>query len=233
MGRRTVLLVAAILVAAVGTVLVSLYVQGVNTRARAREAPQRVLIAKRIIPAGTSGATAVQDGSLEKTTVPKSALAPGALSDITPVADQVALAPIYPGEQILAEKFGKQGDSSALMIPTAGTMAVSVSLSGPSRVNGFIVPGSDVTVFLTTAGTTRVLLPHAQVIALGTRTLVPSSGQTTTQTQSDVVTFGVTAADAQKLIYAQTAGTLYLTLLTKDSKTPTLPGTSGANVFGP
>jgi pilus assembly protein CpaB len=233
MGRRTVLLVAAILVAAVGTVLVSLYVQGVNTKARAREAPQRVLIAKRIIAAGTSGATAVQDGSLERTTVPKSALAPGALSDITPVADQVALAPIYPGEQILAEKFGKQGDSSALMIPTAGTMAVSVSLSGPARVNGFIVPGSDVTVFLTAAGTTRVLLPHAQVIALGTRTLVPSSGQPTTQAQSDVVTFGVTAADAQKLIYAQTAGTLYLTLLTKDSKTPTLPGTSGATVFGP
>ena len=68
-------------------------------------------------------------------------------------------------------------------------------------------------------------------VAIGTRTLVPSSGQNGSQNQSSVVTFGVTAADAQKLIYAESIGKLYLGLLTKDSTVSNLPATSTANLF--
>jgi hypothetical protein len=47
------------------------------------------------------------------------------------------------------------------------------------------------------------------------------------------VTFGVSQADAQKLIYAQTVGSLYLGLLSKDSKVDAkLPATSQANLYG-
>src|SRR5438105_2851029 len=152
MGRRTVLLVAAVLVAAIGAGLVGLYVHNVNQRVRARQAPQQILVAKKLIPAGTTGDTASVDGDLQFMQVPKAAVAVGALDEIGPVANLVALAPIYPGEQILRAKFGKQGDSTALSIPTAGTMALSISLSGPARVNGFVVPGSDVAVFLSHSG---------------------------------------------------------------------------------
>ncbi len=58
-------------------------------------------------------------------------------------------------------------------------------------------------VFLTAGGSTKLILPRVSVIAVGSRTLVPSSGQATgTTQQSDVVTFGVTAAQAQTLIFA-------------------------------
>ncbi|MDQ1541377.1 MAG: pilus assembly protein CpaB [Actinomycetota bacterium] len=234
MGRRTVLLVAAILVAALGAGLVMLYVHNVNQHVKATNAPQQILVAKKLIPAGTTGETASIEGDLEFQQVPKAAVAVGALDDIAPVANQVALAPIYPGEQILGPKFGKQGDSTALNIPTAGTMALSISLGGPARVNGFIVPGSDVAVFLSAGGTTQLILDRVKVIAVGTRTLVPSSGQTsTTQQQSDVVTFGVTQAEAQKLIFAQASGAIYLTLLTADSTTAKLPPTTSSNVAVP
>ena len=234
MGRRTVLLVAAILVAALGAGLVIVYVRDVNQRVKAREAPQQILVAKKIIPAGTTGETASLEGDLQFMKVATDAVAQGALGSITPVANLVALAPIYPGEQILSSKFGKQGDSTALNIPTAGTMALSISLPGPARVNGFIVPGSQVAVFLTASGSTRLILDRVTVIAVGTRTLVPSSGQAAgTEQQSDVVTFGVTAAQAQTLVYAQTAGSLYLTLLTADSNTPSLPPTTAENLVAP
>jgi pilus assembly protein CpaB len=231
MGRRTVLLVAAILVAALGAGLVLIYVHDVNQRVKAREAPEQILVAKKTIPAGTSGATASAEGDLALTKVAREAVAPGALAKIDPVANLVTLAPIYPGEQILSDKFGKQGAQNLLTIPTAGTMALSISLSGPARVNGFLAPGSQVAVFLTSGGSTKMILPRVTVIAVGTKTLVPASGQATgADQQSDVVTFGVTAAQAQALIYAQTAGSLYLSLLTADSTTPSLPPTNGANV---
>src|SRR5450432_1360055 len=232
MGRRTVLLVAAILVAALGAGLVLIYVHDVNQRVKAREAPEQILIAKKIIPAGTTGAAASASGDLQSVNVAREAVAPDALASIDPVANLVALAPIYPGEQILSTKFGKQGGASNLLtIPTAGTMALSIPLAGPARVNGFIAPGSQVAVFLTSNGSTKVILARVTVIAVGTRTLVPSSGQATgADQQSDVVTFGVTAAQAQVLIYAQSTGSLYLSLLTDNSTVPSLPPTNSTNI---
>ena len=231
MGRRTVLLVAAVLVAAIGAGLVLIYVHDVNQKVKAREAPEQILVAKKVIPAGTTGAAASAEGDLEFLKVAREAVAPGALATIDPVENLVTLAPIYPGEQILSLKFGKQGASSLLTIPTAGTVALSISLSGPAGVNGFIAPGSQVAVFLTASGSTKLILPRVSVIAVGSRTLVPSSGQATgTTQQSNVVTFGVTAAQAQTLIYAQSAGSLYLTLLTANSSVPSLPPTTATNV---
>ena len=236
MARRTVLLVVAILVAALGTLLVSLYAHNVDKRALAKQHPRSILIAKKVIASGTTGAQAAQDGALQLTPVASDAIADGALSDISAVASQVALAPIYPGEQILRQKFGKAGASTALSIPDPGTMAVSVSFGDPARVDGFVVPGSEVAVFVTADKSTRLLLPRAKVIAIGTRTLVPSSGQGGQggqQSPASVVTFEVSEADAQKLIYAQTSGQLYLALLTKDSTTDgKLPATNASNLFG-
>jgi pilus assembly protein CpaB len=190
-----------------------------------------VLIAKKTITEGTTGAAAAAEGALATTIVAADSVAVGALSDIAPVAGEIALAPIYPGEQILAAKFGKAGDSSALSIPDPQTMAISVSLGDTQRVDGYVVPGSAVAVYLTAGNQTRLLIPRVEVIAIGTRTLVPSSGQSTSAS-SDVVTFAVSAAQAQQLIYAQSTGALYLALLTKDSETPTLPGTTSSNLFG-
>lgn len=233
MARRTALLLTAVLVAALGAALVGLYVRSVDRNALAKQHPVEVLVAKKLIPAGTTGAAAAADGSVQLAAVPRDALADGGtvLHEITSVANEVALAPIYPGEQILAEKFGNPADSSTLRIPDSGTMAVSISLDDANRVDGFVVPGSQVAVFLTADGRTSLLLPRVTVIAIGGRTLVPSSGRTADKTGSDVVTFGVTEAQAQKLIYAESVGKLYLGLLTKDSKVEQLPATSASNLF--
>ena len=84
MGRRTFLLVAAILVAAIGAGLVLIYVRDVDQREKAREAPEQILVAKKIIPAGTSGATASAEGDLQFLNVARAAVAPGALASIDP-----------------------------------------------------------------------------------------------------------------------------------------------------
>ena len=55
MGRRTVLLIAALVVAALGTALVWMYANRADERAQADAAPVEVLVATSDIGAGTSG----------------------------------------------------------------------------------------------------------------------------------------------------------------------------------
>src|SRR4051812_50217660 len=109
MARRTLLLIAAVVVAAVGTTLIFVYVNGVNDRAIADQSPQQVLVAKTQIEAGTTAADAAKVGAFELKTFAKNSVAPGALSDITPIANEVALSTVFPGQQILSAQFGAAG----------------------------------------------------------------------------------------------------------------------------
>jgi pilus assembly protein CpaB len=228
MGRRTFLLIAALAVAAVGTTMVYLYVNGVNDRALADQHPVQVLVATAPIAAGTTAAQAQSAGALEKRTVARSSVAPGALSTITPITDKVALAPIFVGEQIIEGKFGQPGSTSNLPIPE-GKLAVSVQLADPARVAGFVSPGSEVAIFLTIGGgrgangeVTRVLLSKVQVIATGATTVVSTTTTASGQTQTEelpkaLLTLAVSQSEAQKVVYGSQHGQMYFGLLTPDS----------------
>src|SRR5438552_1996395 len=175
MGRRTLLLIAAVIVAAIGTTLVFLYVQGVNDRAVAKQSLVTVLVAKTRIEANTSGQDAAAAGAFESKQVPQTTIADGALSDVTPIKNLVALAPIYPGEQIISNRFGKPSESSSSGIPK-GMIAISVNLGDPNRVAQLLTQGSQVAIFLTSkvAGTdgTRLLLPKVTVLQTGQNSVV-------------------------------------------------------------
>ncbi|MGB8649212.1 MAG: Flp pilus assembly protein CpaB [Mycobacteriales bacterium] len=230
MGRRTVLLVAAFLIAAVGTGLVFAYVSNVDNRALADQNPKKVLVVKKLVGQGTSVSDAEKSGAFELKEFAASSIAPGALSDLAPVREMVTLAPLFPGEQVLQAKFGSAGSSSILAIPT-GKIAVSVQLGDPARVAGFVQPGAEVAVFVTLNAAlngktaqqlTNVLLPRASVIAVGPTTITKASGNDAANTEAlprAILTLALTQQEAQKLIFAEEQGQLYFGLLDKDSKT--------------
>ena len=243
MGRRTLLLLVALVVAAAGTTMVFLYVNGVNDRALADQKPVQVLVATAPIATGTTASEAQSAGALEKRTISRASVAQGALSDITPIADMVALGPIFAGEQILAEKFGQPGDTSALPIPE-GKLAVSVQLADPARVAGFVAPGSNVAVFLTIGSgrggnseITRVLLPKVQVIATGASTIVSTTTTEGGAVQTEelpkaLLTLAVTQAEAQKVVYGSQHGQMYFGLLTEKSEVDVSDGgVTAENLF--
>lgn len=246
MGRRTILLIAAVLVAALGTGLIFAYVNGVNDRALADQSPQKVLVAKAMIPSGTTAADAAKAGGFELKTVAKNSVATGALSDIEPVANEVTLTAIFPGQQIVQAEFGAQGSSSALPIP-GNDLAMSVQLDDPARVAGFVEPGSSVAVFATlnpqsgapNAQQTRLLLPRVTVIAVGpttttaqTSTNIRTGQSNTEQISRAILTLALGQQDAQKVIFAQQQGRLYFALLTSNSKVAPGAGTDVHNLFG-
>jgi pilus assembly protein CpaB len=248
MGRRTVLLIAALVVAALGTTLVFLYVNGVDDRAKANQTLVEVLVAKNLIPAGQSGQDALNAGSFEKKTISREAAAGDALGDSAGLLNLVAVSPILPGAQIQRPMFGATTTATNQLPLKAGELAMSISIGDPNRVAGFLTPGSNVAVFVTytpktgtTGVTTRILLPTVQVIATGnttvqtTTTKDASGNPQTTQLPLALLTLAVTQKTLQKLVTAQAVGgTLYFGLLNKDSTISSNDqGTNLSNLFTP
>ncbi len=250
MGRRTVLLVVAALIAALGTTMVFMYVRGVDARAAEAYDAVEVLTAVEAIAPGESLSDAQAGGKIQLSTVPQKSLLTGATTTLEDVSGQVALTTIYPGEQIVTGKFGSPGDQDVLSIPE-GKMAISVNLTDPARVAGFVTPGSEVAIFVSaepeeTDGEntqklpdfTRLLLPRVQVIGVGTTTVVPttttdeSGEQTTEQLPRTLLTLAVDQREAEKVIFAAKNGEVAFALLTDDSIVEPSGPVTANNVFG-
>src|SRR5689334_3274519 len=137
MGRRTVLLIVAALIAALGTGMVFLYVRGADNRAEAAQAPVQVLKAVAQINPGETLTAAQTAGKIQVGTVPRAQVLTGAVNSVSGLENKVALSTIYPNEQIITAKFGDSGEQSALTIPD-GNIAISVTLSDTGRVAGFV-----------------------------------------------------------------------------------------------
>ena len=118
MDRRRILLVAAVLVAAMGAVLVFLYVQGADSRAEERFDTVDVLKANAVIEAGETIEDAQAAGKLTLAAVAQDELLNGYQTDTSTIAGTKAMQTIYPGEQIVSDKFGTGvAAASALQIP--------------------------------------------------------------------------------------------------------------------
>lgn len=245
MARRTVLLMVAIMIALVGTALIVLYVRGIDQRATEGQEMVEVLTASATIEMGEDVATAMEAGKFEKRQVRRDDLVDGALTTTSTITDSVALGAVYPGEQILAAKFGSLADADSLVIPD-DKLAVSVELSDPERVAGFVNPGSEVAIFMssdpvitlpdgtqkTLPAYTRLLLPKVQVIGVGTTsitstTITTEAGAEVTETvPQTILTVAVNQKDAEKIIFAARNSDVSFALLNKNTKVTDQPGVS-------
>jgi pilus assembly protein CpaB len=231
MERRRILVIAAALVAALGAILVFVYVRGADTRAEDQFQTTDVLVATQAIQSGETIEAAEAAGKITKKAIANNSLLPDYQVDLTGLSGKVALTTVYPGEQIIASKFGATAaPTSALQIPD-DKIAISVNLTDTARVAGFVDPGSLVAIFLngTDASTgqafTQVLLPKVTVIGVGSTTPVSttttdqSGAQTTEALPRTLLTLAVDQGEAQKIMYAQGNGELAFALLPSDGKT--------------
>ncbi len=240
MDRRKALLIVAAVVAALGTLLVFLYVRGADTRADERYGAVQVLRVVKQIPAGETVEAAQAAGKIETSSVAQKDLLPDALTGTESVAGKVAVTAIYPGEQLISSKFGATGATSGLTIPK-GKLAISINLSDPARVAGFVNPGDKVAIFMNGNGGggafTRLLLPNVQVIGAGTTTMVASTttgadgAQTVDQLPKTLLTVALNQAEAEKVLYASSNGELSFGLLNEDSQVAPSAGVNETNLF--
>ena len=221
-GRVAAVLVALALAVAATAALVA-YARGADRRAIAGQQPVLVYLAKAYIAAGTSGEDAQNRGLIERTALPRRAVAAGAVRSLEQLAGRVAAVDLVPGEQLLVARWvGRdQAPGGRLLAVPEGHQAVSIALDPTRQVAGFVTPGDRVSVVvslsLPTRGrqqrTSRFLLQDVQVLAVGgTAQEGRRVGQGRNQSLS-TVTLAVRPADVERVVFAAENGSLYLSLL--------------------
>lgn len=96
---------AAVLAAVVLVVYLNRYRDNVNSA----DAPVTVLVAKSLIPSGTSGNVLAEKDLFETTTTPKAQVKDGAITDPSTLKGRVALNDVYPGQQLTVADFSSTG----------------------------------------------------------------------------------------------------------------------------
>lgn len=246
MNRRRILLVAAAVVAALGAVLVFLYVRGAENRAEEKFETVDVLVATQQIEPGEAANDSYASGKIALKAVPRAQVLAGATADGEAFNDLTALSTIYPGEQLIPDKFGgaSQVEAEASLPIPKGSMAISVNLTDTARVAGFVNPGSEVAIFLSgnvapaNEDFTRLLLDRITVIGVGSTTQVTTTttdqegGQTVEQLPRTLLTLSLDQEQVEKVLFAQGHGELSFALLTDESKIQNGPGTTAPDLFG-
>jgi pilus assembly protein CpaB len=232
MGRRTLLLLASILVAAAGTALIWLYVSNADQRAQEQWGEKvSVLEATSAIDLG-AGPDAVHAAT-------RQVQVPRALAPVNPVSDWLHLrgratqVPILPGQYLQDAQFEAVPSSAGV---GTGMVGVAATVEDPNRVAGLLHPNMTVDVYYVAdpaddrakalQGSARLLLRNVRVIAVGNTSVVrnPQGRAAQIGTQSGVaaaiVTLEVHPGDAPKVMVADVRGSLWFTVPGQDEKTP-------------
>lgn len=272
MNRRVIALVAALLLAGVGTLVLVKFVQGAEDRATAGEELATVWLVQTTVPKGTSGAAigsyVVQEQVLVKS-VPPGAYTSDLQAMQTALTGFVASVDLFPGEVVVNTRWVAEEafDNERPDIPTRREppnprmLQVPVRLSVEEALGGIIQPGETVAIIASfdnyrnedttvtiEGGDDVVALPESADDAIGgtgqaegaaTRILINKAYVTEVQaeavplfenteegvesqatlapTTGFVVTFALFPEDAERLVFANTYGSLWLALQTEDA----------------
>lgn len=231
MDRRKILLILAAMIAALGTLLVFVYVQGADDRAKEKFEAVEVLRAVQPIEPGEAFDDAQAAGKFELQEVPSDQVLPNAQDELRTLSGSFATTKMFPGEQIISDKWGGEvsGTSTALAIPD-DMVAISVNLTDPARVAGFVNPGSEVAILLngtneaTQQTFTRLLMERVKVLGVGTTSTLTTTKTTeegeqlTEQLPRTLMTVAVTQPQAERILFGASNGELSFALLTDKSK---------------
>jgi pilus assembly protein CpaB len=233
--RRLLAALAALVLAALGAVVLLAYVRGADARALAGVQTVDVLVVDRPVPEGTPGEELAELVRTER--LPARAAVPGAVTDLDELAGRVATVDLQPGEQLLAARFAAPEDLSVpgTVAPPEGAAEVSLLLEPQRAVGGRLAAGDTVGVHLSLDGQTdavlsRVLVTQVQgapvAVADGEATDTASSGGAA-PSASLMVTLGLRPEAAEAVVFGMEHGTVWLSL------EPEGVDTSGTEVLTP
>jgi pilus assembly protein CpaB len=171
-GRRTLLLIASILVAALGTTLVWLYVQGADTRAQADTALVPVLFVTKEAPAGTP-----ITGLATQTEQVPATVAQGAVTSPQQVSGQQLKTNVVPGTMLTPTMFSAKPQTEV----DKGKAYVAITITDPHRVPALLKQGDRVAVYALsgkggTGSGTELINPDIQVQTIGNVTQTGPNG---------------------------------------------------------
>jgi pilus assembly protein CpaB len=141
--RRIVGILAAVILATIGTVALVGYVQSAKDEAVAQERMVEVYVVDKLVPKGAAAETIKSSVSLEQ--IPARLEQPGAIEDLKEVGANVAAADLQPGDQLLAARLVPKEE---VAVEVKDKVQVSAMLTPERAVGGSLKKGDLVGVYL-------------------------------------------------------------------------------------
>jgi len=213
MNRRWIVPVTALTLAVITTFAVLSYVRGLQRQAAVKPqtiATEQVVFAKTLIGARN----VVGMDALELRSIPSAGVHPQAAREMAAVAGRVAMAPVYPDEQVLTTKFAPAGVNPGLTYSLAkDKRAMTIAVNEVIGVAGFLFPGDRVdvlgTVTLDSEAFSKVVLQDVEVLAIAQK-VEQKPGEEPRVTTS--ATLAVTPEQAEILALVDSSGKVRLAL---------------------
>jgi Flp pilus assembly protein CpaB len=183
------------------------YRESVNVGAQ----PVSVLVAKRLITQGTSAAVMASQGFSDVLTIPRDQVKAGAVADPATLKGRVAVADIYPGQQLTLADFSATTTTAIPTIIIGNERAIAIPLDSSHGMVGQVQTGDHVDLYVglgTDAGAIlKLLLADVPVLSAP----APADGGAGGPQSTNFV-FKVKSSAAPKLAFASDHGTLWVVL---------------------
>ena len=248
-ARRTVILIAAVVVAAIAAVAVYSYLTTVQDRANKDAKLVKVFVVKKDITKGLPGEQALDQGFIKPDKINVKFRAATALTDVNVIRGRVALTNLAANQVVVDGQFVDPKVatvSSAQRIPT-GNVAITIQVDQVRGVANLVQPGDKVNMLVSVhSGKEEYLYQNVPVLFVGSQA-APQPGETTATTQpatptqgSGLITVAVSPAAAARIAFVANGagasgggggGSIYLTLVPPDNQPQVLPSIDSGTVI--
>ena len=252
-SRRVPILILAVVIAAMTALATFKYASNADQRALGDAEPVSVFVVKKDVPKGFSGARALDEGYIAKEDIPRKFYPANAVVDPQTLRGKVAIAGLAAGLPVVQNAFAdpQVARESFADLIEKDHQAVTLSVSDVQAVARLVVPGDYVNLLLTfddaaikdpvNTKTTQNVLQKVKVVAIGNSTELQPGQTAANQPQtaagvaptssSGLMTFSLSALDAERAIHAGQMGSIHLTLVPKDYAPAPVPPVNRANLF--
>ena len=216
-GKRTLIIIGAVVVAAIAAFANYAYLSSVQDRAYDNAERVRVFVVRQDIEKGFPGEQALGAEMIESDEIPREFRPGTAITDTATIRGKVALSKLSVGQVVVDGMFvdPKVAQVSFAQRIPSGRVTVTVSIGTVESVAGLLVPGDKVNLLVTDpAGAKRHLYQNVAILAIGT-SAAPQPGETQAAVNpgSNLITFAVPPVAAARIL---AAGSLYLSLVPLD-----------------
>jgi Flp pilus assembly protein CpaB len=197
---------SAALAALVLIVYLNRYRESVNVGAQ----PVSVLVAKRLITKGTSAAVIASQGVSDLLTIPRDQAKTGAVADPATLKGKVAVADIYPGQQLTLADFSATTTTAIPTLLVGNERAIAIPLDSSHGMIGQVQTGDRVDLYVGLGSESGSLLKLllADVLVLA----APGAGGEAGGGENQNFVFKANSSAAPKLAFASDHGTLWVIL---------------------
>jgi pilus assembly protein CpaB len=218
-------IVVGVAAAVLAAILLLVYLSHYRSSVKGSTEPVTVLVAKSLIPKGTSGLTIAQRNLYVVATIPKGQVNVGAISDPAVLQGTVAATDIYPSRQLTSSNFTTRSVGALAVQLTGGWRAIGLpALDAARGLSPDIQAGDHVDVYASLQGKLGLLLPNVLVLVSPTQATAGSSAPI-----SGTYIVRVPTSKAAKFAYVGQNGSFWLVLRPANKALPTRPALEPSN----